>query len=65
MEGRGRGLKVPSYLRFDGQVGFSPLKNWGKERKSSQQVRNLNIDLTTVGQIIGQVLIAKEERVRI
>ena len=34
MEGRGRGLKVPSYLRFDGQVGFSPLKNWGKEGKS-------------------------------
>ena len=22
LEGRGRGLKVPSYLRFDGQVGF-------------------------------------------
>ena len=28
-------------------------------------MRNLNIDLTTVGQIIGQVLIAKDERVRI
>ena len=32
---------------------------------SHYKVRNLNIDLTTVGQIIGQVLIAKEERVRI
>ena len=27
-------------------------------------MRNLNIDLATVGQIIGQVLMAKEERVR-
>ena len=29
------------------------------------KVRNLNIDLATVGQIIGQVLVAKEERVRL
>ena len=29
------------------------------------QVRNLNIDLPTVGQIIAQLLVAKEERVSV
>ena len=106
LEGRGRGLKVPSYLRFDGQVGFVR-RNFGNHglkccnsifcvgfcclccfcqidvnillcptliacsseginyKSIKHKVRNLNIDLATVGQIIGQVLIAKEERVRL